>query len=551
MNKLPVYMFLIDGTYHIRCQSSRSLIHYISKIPSARYDTRGKYWVISGKDKIFVKEFCKIAESRLRYEVKELYDECTAKEMSDLMPDTTIPINAKIQPYEYQRKGIQYMITHKRCFNCDDMGTGKTAQSVLAIATAKAYPCLVVCPAAMKVTWQREFKRFAGKNAIILDDKLKTSWQNHFTTGTCNIFITNYESLKKYFVLTHRQITKKKCDIVMDPRISIFKSVIIDECHRCQENNTFWSKYLEKICKGKEYIFMLTGTPVVTDNKNLIQQLRIMGRLDDFGGEKVFRERYCQPNTSPIVLSELNYRLWETCYFRRDKSYVLKELPPKTRQYHVIDITNRDEYQSAEKNLIEFLKNNEKANDNKIAKVKKGQAIVQINVLRRLLADGKMQAAEEIINDYVQSKEKLIVFTAHKSIVSKLRQKFKDVLTITGDDSPDQKQRAIDKFQKDNSCLLIVINIKSGGVGITLTSSSNILFVEFPWTAADCDQCECRSHRNGQTKPVNIIYLLGKDTFDEQMYSIIQKERENSKHVTGSIDNSEETMVQKFMSIYT
>ena len=81
--------------------------------------------------------------------------------------------------------------------------------------------------------------------------------------------------------------------ITFDPRITLFKSVIIDESHKCKSSKTQQSKFLEGICKGKEYILELTGTPVVNNNTDLIQQLKIMGRLEDFGGYRHFVERYC------------------------------------------------------------------------------------------------------------------------------------------------------------------------------------------------------------------------------------------------------------------
>ena len=80
-------------------------------------------------------------------------------------------------------------------------------------------------------------------------------------------------------------------------------------------------------------------------------------------------------------------------------------------------------------------------------------------------------------------------------------------------------------------------------VGLTLTAASNVLFVEFPWTAADCNQAEDRAHRNGQKNAVNCVYLLGKDTIDEYMYDLIQTKRNISDGVTGTEDNTEERKI--------
>lgn len=544
MNNNTIYVLDRGENYELRFDYSQVLLNNISKIPMATFDEKGGCWIIPRSQYRFIKEFGEYAVRRnLARDVISLESADDIKGLADKMPDLEVSFKMLVTPYDYQRRGIQYMLTKKRTFNCDDMGLGKTMQSIAAISIAKAYPCLVVSPAAMKVTWQREFFKFIGKKAIILDDSNRNEWHQMFVTGVCNIFITNYESLKKYFIRGNigKRVTTKS--ILLDRRVALFKSIIVDECHRCKEKSTKWSKYLERICQQKEYIFMLTGTPMVTRTKDLVQQLRIMGRLEDFGGARRFISRYGGKNVSPVMLSELNYRLWQTCYFRRDKSLVLKELPDMIRQYRIIDITNRGEYEKAENDLRGYLQEYTECDDEKLKAAIRSEAIVKIGVLRRLSAEGKMQEAISFIKDILDADQKLIVFAAHKSVVAKIKKCFRDAVTVTGDDNQDQKQKSVDKFQNDPDCRLIILNIKSGGVGITLTAASNVLFVEFPWTAADCDQCECRAYRNGQKNVVSCTYLLGHDTFDEDMYDIINRERGESALVTGSKSSAEERTI--------
>lgn len=424
----------------------------------------------------------------------------------------------------------------------DFIVTHNTFQSIAAVSIARAYPCLVVAPATMKVTWQREFQRFIGKQAMILSNENKDTWHRHMETGTCNIFITNYESVKKYFVSRIRGRTTVK-NIVLDKRAAMFKSVIIDESHRCCNNTALWSIYLEAICANKEYVWLLTGTPRITSNVDLIQQLQIMRRLEDFGGAARFRERYCQGPDKSSNLYELHYRLWEICYFRRDKAIALKDLPEKTRQYLTVDIDNRKEYEFAENDLIRYLEEYESASDATLKSAAKATAMVQINHLRQISARGKMKEAKQFIHDVIDGCDKLIVFAFHKSVMSEIMATFPGSVSVTGSDSQEKKQAAIDKFQNDPDCKLIALNYKSGGVGITLTAASRILFIEFPWTASDCEQAECRAHRNGQKNAVNCYYLLARNTIDERILEIIQKEREDSSVVTGAINNIEESIV--------
>ena len=99
---------------------------------------------------------------------------------------------------------------------------------------------------------------------------------------------------------------------------------------------------------------------------------------------------------------------------------------------------------------------------------------------------------------------------------------------------------SVDRFQQDKNCKLIILNYRSGGTGLTLTAASNVLFVEFPWTAAECEQAEDRAHRNGQKNAVTCTYILGQDTIDEYMYNLIQTKRTIANGVTGTEDMTQE-----------
>ena len=289
---------------------------------------------------------------------------------------------------------------------------------------------------------------------------------------------------------------------------------------------------------------MLTGTPVVTSTKDLAQQLRIMGRLDDFGGPRRFATRFCSKDTTDARLSELNFLLWKTCYFRREKTLVLKELPEKIREYRMVELTNRKEYDEAERNLIGYLKNYMAVDDTKLKRAMRATAMVKIGICRRLSAKGKLKEGVEVINEALAGGHKVIVFTAHKDTVKDLQRYFPKSVKVTGEDSPEVKQKSVDKFQNNPDCRVIVLNIKSGGVGITLTAADIVLFLEYPWTASDCDQCECRAYRNGQKNAVTCIYLVGQNTFDERMQELVQKERVSSSLITGAEYNEDEYVVK-------
>lgn len=547
-----------DG-FKIRFIYHPKLNEVVHRIPSVAADPRKAYlyneksWWVAAQDAWYVERMAEWAVQHHFCGSIQRFEQRESKANMEIppMPTLDVPHGLLLEPYEYQKEGIAYALRHKRCIFGDQPGLGKTLQAIGTVTIAKAYPCLVICPAALKINWQREFKKFAGKQALILDDRNKDSWQRYVELKCCDIFITNYESLKKFFVLGVKDDARFTLrSITFDPRINLFKSVVIDESHKCKSTKTQQSKFVEGICKGKEYILELTGTPVVNDNTDLIQQLKIMGRLEDFGGYKNYVERFCNGPKKASNLKELNWRLWSSCFFRREKAKVLTQLPDKTRQYIEMDITTRDEYRKAEADLINYLRVYKDKTDKEIEKSMRGEVMVRMGILKAISARGKIKAAADFIHDVIDGGEKLIVFAFLKEVVEEMKKLFPDAVTVTGEDNTRQKQYAVDKFQTDPECKLIILNYKSGGTGLTLTASSRVAFIEFPWTFSDCEQAEDRAHRNGQKNNVNCYYFLGKDTIDEYMYKVIQTKKDIANGVTGTEDVVKENVVDMAMDLF-
>lgn len=331
----------------------------------------------------------------------------------------------------------------------------------------------------------------------------------------------------------------------------MFKSVIIDESHRCKSSATQQSKFTKGITSGKEWIIQLTGTPVVNKPKDLVAQLSILDRMNDFGGYKNFVERYCGGPNEASNLKELNWKLWQHCMFRREKSKVLKDLPDKVRQTMITEITNRKEYSDAEKDLISYLVKYKDASDESIQRALRGEVMVRINILRQISARGKIKEVVEFVKDFQENGQKLVLFCSLHEVVDGLKKAFPHAVSVTGRENQEQKQHAIDSFQNNPKTDIIICSIKAAGVGLTLTASSNVAFVEFPWTYADCVQCEDRTHRIGQKDSVTCYYFLGKNTIDEKVYQIIQMKKGIANAVTGSTEQIEESTIDLVANLFT
>ena len=530
-----------------------SIVDRIRQIPGRRFDGTRKVWIIPTRSRVDLE--------RMIYQIQqfeninwlsgnEKREEEAVYDIPEL-PELVIPHNLKIQPYPYQLKGIARGLELKRFMNCDEPGLGKTLQSIATINIAGAFPCLVICPSSLKINWMREWEKFTDKKAMILTDKVRDTWTFFFQTGMHQVFIVNYESLKKYFV---QRIKKSEGwtlrDVEFRNSINLFKSVIIDESHRCKSASTQQAKFCKGICTGKEWVIELTGTPVVNRPKDLIPQLAILNRMEDFGGYKPFVNRYCSGQREASNLKELNFNLWQYCMFRREKSFVLTDLPDKIRQVNTCEITNRKEYVDAERDLIMYLQKYKDADDEKIEKALRGEVMVRINILRQISARGKVRDVIEFVKDFRENGKKIILFCSLHEVVDQLKRYFPTAVSVTGRDSQDVKQRAVDAFQNNPKTDIIICSIKAAGVGLTLTASSNVAFVEFPWTYADCCQCEDRAHRIGQKDSVTCYYFLGRRTIDEKVYRIIQEKKNIANAVTGSTEDIEENIVDMVARIF-
>lgn len=464
--------------------------------------------------------------------------------------------NLKVEPYPYQKEGIEAGLRWKRFLIGDEPGLGKTLQSIGVVDTAGAYPCLVICPSSLKINWQREFEKFTDKKALVLDNSVATTWPYLLRMGMQQVAVVNYESLRKFFVWDIRKPDGRMGaaprgfrlkDVVFCPDIQLFKSVIIDESHRVKDPSAQQTIFARGIVEGKQWRILLSGTPVVNRPADLIAQLSIMGRLGEFGGRSKFLADYGGGEISkerrgkdeddkPRNLDRLSAELYSRCMIRREKAKVLTQLPDKTRTDLYVDISNREEYELAAEDLAQYLMKYTECTDSDIRRKMRMEALVKFMTLRSLSSKGKVRQAVDFVKTFLANGKPLILFCSLHEIVDELKKFFPKAVSVTGRDSMMMKQAAVDAFQSGRA-QLIICSIKAAGVGLTLTAASNVAFVEFPWTYADCCQCEDRAHRIGQKDNVTCYYLIGRHTIDRTLYDIIYEKKSIANQIMGTDDD--------------
>jgi SWI/SNF-related matrix-associated actin-dependent regulator 1 of chromatin subfamily A len=443
-------------------------------------------------------------------------------------------LGGELKPF--QRAGVSYLLSQRRAFLADEQGLGKTIEALATLEADGAYPAIVVCPASLKLNWLRELEQWLPNRST----QALTGTRGKAPIERADVTVVNYD------IVAGRLPALQ----ALGPR-----ALVLDESHYCKNAAAKRTQAVQQLSGAVPLdglVLALTGTPVMNRPPELISQLRILGRLADFGSGAQFGKRFRGPDAH----LRLHWHLRARCFARRLKADVLPQLPAKTRGVVPIELDNEPEYRLAEHDLIAWLQSQPldlHELDAKVAAALRAERLVRLNALKLLAARGKLHAALAWIHDFCSSGERLVVFAHHREIQRALLERFPHALHILGEDSPTARDAALRAFQEPDDYRansphgagnqLIICSIEVAGHGITLTRSSNVAFLELDWTPAKHDQAEDRCHRFGQQDTVNATYLLAADTVDETIATLLERKRAVIGAVTDGLAEDEEGVV--------
>ena len=430
----------------------------------------------------------------------------------------------------FQRAGVRYALERRRTFIADEQGLGKTVQALAALEHDDAFPAAVVCPASMKLMWERESNRWLPERSVsILSGRTEAGWPEE--ANSADLIVVNYDILDAHFDrLAARGL----------------EALVLDESHYVknpQAQRTKAALELARRLPDEALRLALTGTPILNRPEELVAQLRVLDRLKDFGSGARLARRFRAAGAD----DRLHWNLRAHCYVRRTKQQVLPQLPAKTTDTVPVMLANEADYRMAEADVIAWLQSlplDLKTMDAKVAAAARAEQLVRLNSLRQLAAAGKLPSALAWIEDFLASGEPLVVFAEHVATQKAVIEHFPKAAHILGADSTVKRQEAVDAFQDPEGPQLIVCSMKAASQGITLTRASNVAFLELDWTPARHDQAEDRLHRIGQDSAVTAWYLLAPDTIDETMSELLQRKRGLIDAVTDGQVRDDEKIIE-------
>ncbi|XP_011073843.1 SWI/SNF-related matrix-associated actin-dependent regulator of chromatin subfamily A-like protein 1 isoform X2 [Sesamum indicum] len=462
-------------------------------------------------------------------------------------------IEAKLLPF--QRDGVRFVLQHGgRVLLADEMGLGKTLQAIAVTSCIReAWPVLILTPSSLRLQWASMIQQWldiAPSHILVV----LSQWSGSNRVGF-NIVPSNTRrpiNLDGVFNIISYDTVPKLQDMLL---ASDFKVVIADESHFLKNAQAKRTSASLPILQKAQYAILLSGTPALSRPIELFKQLQAL-YPEVYKNVHEYGSRYCKGGIFGVYQGasnheELHNLMKATLMIRRLKKDVLSQLPVKRRQQVFLELGQDDMRQinalfcelEVVKLKIKSCQSREEAESLKFTEKN------LINKIYTDSAEAKIPAVLDYLGTIIEAGCKFLIFAHHQPMIDSIHKfllkKKVGCIRIDGSTPAASRQALVTEFQEKDSVKAAVLSIKAGGVGLTLTAASTVIFAELSWTPGDIIQAEDRAHRIGQVSSVNIYYLLANDTVDDIIWDVIQSKLENLGQMLDGHENSLEVSVDQ------
>jgi SNF2 family DNA or RNA helicase len=460
--------------------------------------------------------------------------------------------------FQHQKEGIEFLKDKKKALLCDSPGLGKSRQAIVAAGDSTIRNVLIVCPASLKINWEREIHMVYPEDEVeILSGSRETAPHKPTTTWT----IVNYDILTKNpWILEHAKVGR-------------FGVLILDEAHYVKDTKAQRTKAALNIAQHIEQVYCLTGTPVMNRPIELFSLLRLVKHPLAWADDKpistlrrTYGMRYCDAfwhklgnsgrgfwdEKGASRLPELREMI-KPVFLRRTKEEVL-DLPEKIVSVQQVEMATdwQRKYDTAWDAYLAWVAGQPEKD---IGNILSAQALIELGKLKQVCSLAKVDRIIEDIENAMDAGEKVIVFSQYTATISEIASRINDkarktgtfpwpipAVTLTGQDDMENRQEAVDQFQNDPETKVFVANMKAGGVGLNLTAASIVMFADMDWSPEIHNQAMDRAHRIGQTGTVNVYYYVLGGTVEEDIIDTLLDKQGSIGVLTGG-----ETTIKPFM----
>lgn len=533
----------------------QSIVDAIRLMPDRYYDAKNREWHLSYDCLSALQKA--LPDEEFNIEGKPIDNKKYGEKIIEKHYE--LPKELKTKLYSYQEEGFNEMMNFDKFLLLDDMGTGKSLQTIAVALKRKELNgikhCLIVCGVnSLKFNWQEEIKVHAGMDSIILGARKNKKGVTEFKSNKDKL--EDLDNLNEFFIITNIETfrdkaIKDKLKKLVDKKV--IEMIAYDECHASKTPSAQQTKGIMSVAKNVKYFYGLTGTVLSNSPLDAFVPLKLVEKEN--ANFTNFKSRYCVYGgwgNYQIVgyrhLDELQAKL-NMISLRRTKEDVL-DLPPKTYTVNYVELNTKQRkiYNDVMKSILEHIDEVSVSPSPLSQLIRLRQATADTSILSSTIQESaKFERLDEILEEQISNNEKVVVFSNWTTVTDRLVQRYAkyNPAVITGEIKDRQTQK--DKFMTDDSCKVLIGTISAMGTGLTLTVATTAVFVDEPYTWANYEQASDRIYRIGQKKNVTIISLLAKDTIDERVHKIMLKKKHISEAIVDNQYNLKDRKVLEWL----
>ncbi|WP_343342363.1 DEAD/DEAH box helicase [Terrisporobacter petrolearius] len=398
----------------------------------------------------------------------------------------------------------------------DEMGLGKTIQTIAFLLNKKDKKTLIVTPTSLIHNWKSEFEKFAPSLSVGISHGLKKDRLGIIKNiNDFNVILTTYGSLRN--------------DIEEYEKFE-FDYCIIDEAQNIKNPLASSTDAVKAIRASNK--FALTGTPI---ENNLMELWSIFDFI--MPGYLYSLTKFNAIFIKDVSQVENLKRMIKPFILRRTKEQVIKELPPKIEKEFYVEMgkTQRNTYGIYVEEIKRKLEEKRDVK-NKITIFSYLTKLRQLCLDPSIIVEGykgksaKTDTCLEIIKDYIEKDNKILVFSQFTSVLKNIGKKLNknkiNFYYLDGSTPAKNRITLVDSFNNNEEIKVFLISLKAGGTGLNLTSANTVIHFDPWWNPSVQNQASDRAHRIGQKQVVEVIKLISKGTIEEKIMELQQKKSE-------------------------
>jgi SNF2 family DNA or RNA helicase len=412
-------------------------------------------------------------------------------------------VTLPVPPYDYQLKGIAFLMPRHAALLADEMGLGKTAQVIIALRllfnAGLIRTALVVCPKPLVINWTRELRMWAEDVPFEVVGGDTAARRATWFVSNCPLKLVNYELLTR------------DAEFVADPRVK-FDVVVLDEAQRIKNRESKTAQVARSI--QRERSWAMTGTPVEN-------------RMEDLVNIFAFVEPDRIPPETPARMLPA---LTSDCIIRRTKEEVATDMPPRIIRDTHLDLSpaQREAYERAEKEGIVHL--------NELGDTITVQHVFELVMRLKQICNfdpltgqsAKLEQLSADMDEVAGSGRKAIVFSQYVEPLEMLARALHDFGPVLyhGKIPHGERQVILDRFRTDSGKHVILMSYGTGSVGLNLQFANYVFLFDRWWNPAVEDQAINRAHRIGQKDSVFVTRFISQNTIEGRIAEILEKKRQ-------------------------